>query len=280
MEMKKTPILFILLLTMTLAFGQKKEKLKGSRIVTVVQKEIGEFENLEVEDNLEVFLVRGEKSALEIEADDNLQSAIGISLSNGTLRLSVSKEITGAKKLSVKVTYTNDLKMLIAKDDTNITALDDIQLDNFTFKTFGSAKVFANIKVKAFTLMGNDKSKSELNVTAENTTIDLNKSAQMKALISSSKMKFDMYQKATATIEGDVIDLNLRLDNNANFTGKNLTVKNAVIIMEGSASSSINVTNLAVVEISGKTETELYGECKVDIKKFIDSASIRKKQVK
>ena len=278
--MKKTPILFILLLTMTLAFGQKKEKLKGSRIVTVVQKEIGEFENLEVEDNLEVFLVRGEKSALEIEADDNLQSAIGISLSNGTLRLSVSKEITGAKKLSVKVTYTNDLKMLIAKDDTNITALDDIQLDNFTFKTFGSAKVFANIKVKAFTLMGNDKSKSELNVTAENTTIDLNKSAQMKALISSSKMKFDMYQKATATIEGDVIDLNLRLDNNANFTGKNLTVKNAVIIMEGSASSSINVTNLAVVEISGKTETELYGECKVDIKKFIDSASIRKKQVK
>ncbi len=278
--MKKSPMLLLLLLTVTFAFAQKKEKLKGSRIVTVVQKEIGEFENLEVEDNLEVFLVKGDKSALEIEADDNVQSAIDANINNGTLRLSISKEVSGAKKLSIKVTYTSDFKMLIAKNESNITALDDIQLDNFTFKTFGTAKLFANVKAKSFTLMGSDKSKAELNVTAESTTIDLNKNAQLKALISSSKMKFDMYQKTIAAIEGDVIDLNLRLDNNANFTGKNLTVKNAIIIMEGSASSSINVTNLAVVEISGKTETELYGDCKVDIKKFMDSASIRKKPIK
>ncbi len=278
--MKKSSILLILLLTVSLAFAQKKEKLKGSRIVTVVQKEIGEFETLEVEDNLEIFLIKGDRSALEIEADDNAQSAIEAIVSNGTLRLSLSKEITGAKKLSIKVTYTSDFDMLIAKDESNITALEDVILMNFTCKTFGSAKIFANLKVKAFTLMGNDKSKAELNISSEITTIDLNKSAQLKALISSSKMKFDMYQKSTATIEGDIIDLNLRLDNNANFTGKNLTSKNAIIIMEGSASSSLNVTNLAVLEISGKTETELYGECKVDIKKFTDSASIRKKPVK
>ncbi len=277
--MKRIPILLVLLLTVSLAFGQKKEKLKGTRMVTITQKEIGEFENVEAEDNLEVFLIKGDKCALEIEADDNVHEAIDATITNGTLRLSTTKDIS-AKKLSVKVTYTDDFKMMIAKDDTNVTALTDVSLDNFTFKTSGSSKVFANVRSKIFTLMANDKSKTELNVTAENTTIELNKNAQLKALISSPKLKFDMYLKSTATIEGDVNDLKLRLDSNTNFTGRNLTANTSQIIIEGSANASVSVTTSVVIEASGKSELELYGDQKIEIKKFTENAMIRKRVTK
>ena len=277
--MKRIPILLVLLLTVSLAFGQKKEKLKGTRMVTITQKEIGEFENVEAEDNLEIFLIKGDKCALEIEADDNVHEAIDATITNGTLRLSTTKDIS-AKKLSVKVTYTDDFKMMIAKDDTNVTALTDVSLDNFTFKTSGSAKVFANVRSKVFTLMANDKSKTELNVTAENTTIELNKSAQLKALISSPKLKFDMYLKSSATVEGDVNDLKLRLDSNTNFTGKNLTAKTSQIIIEGSANASVNINTSVVIEASGKSELELYGDQKIEIKKFTENAMIRKRVTK
>ena len=279
--MKRTHVFLLILLVSSLAFGQKKEKIKGSRNVTTEQKDIGEFENIEVEDNIDLFLEKGDNTALEIDADDNTHDAIVISLSNGTLRLSTSKDVTSTKKFSVKVTYTNNFKMLIAKDETNSTALTDMMLDNLTFKTSGGARVYATVKAKIFTLMTNDKSKIELNVTAENTIMELSKTSQVRALVASPKLKLDMYQKAIATIEGDVNDLRMRLDGNTNLTGKNLTAKNADIIAEGNANLSIIVTGIAGIEASGKSEIDLHGDQqKIEIRKFIDNASIRKRPLK
>jgi hypothetical protein len=278
--MKKTTALLLLLLVAPLAFAQK-EKIKGSRNVTTAVKEIADFDNIEVEDNLDVFLQHGDKAELEIEADDNTHDAIVISSTGGTLRVSTSKEITSTKKLSVKITYTSSLKVLIAKEDTHVTALTDLKLDDFTAKLSGSAKVFANIRAKVFTLMANDKAKAELNIVSENTTVELSKTSQLKALITAPKLKMDMYEKAIATVEGDVTDLKLRLDNNTNFTGKNLSSKNADIIAEGNANVSVAVSGIAGIAASGKSEIDLHGEqSKIEIRKFTESSSIRKRPLK
>lgn len=279
--MKRTTVFLIFLLATSFAIAQKKEKIKGSRNVTVEAKEIADFENIEVEDNLDLFLQYGDKCELEIEADDNTHDAIIISSTGGTLRISTSKDVTSTKKFSVKVTYTNNFKMLIAKDETNVTALTDLKLNDITFKTSGSAKVFANIRAKVFTLMANDKARAELNIVTENSTVELSKNTQLKALISSPKLKFDMYQKAIATVEGDVTDLKLRLDNNTNFTGKNLTTKNADIIAEGNANISIAASGIVGIAASGKSEIDLHGDqAKIEIRKFTDTAAIRKRPLK
>jgi hypothetical protein len=278
--MKQLSLLLTFLFVTATATAQKAEKVKGSRVVTTSQVEIAEFENLEIEDNIEVFLTEGSKSELEIEADDNLHDVITVADNSGTLRISANKDIYGAKKFSVKITYTKDMKMIMAKDEVVVTALTDLALDDFTFKTSGSAKVFANVRAKVFTLMTGDKSKAELNISAENAMIEMSKTSQLKALITAPKLKFDMYQKAIATVEGDANDLKLRVDNNTNFTGKNLTAKNAELICEGNPNVSINVAANAIIEASGKSEVELYGEQRIEIRKFTDSAQIRKRPVK
>jgi len=269
----------VFLMTATLS-AQQKEKIKGSKIVTLKQKEIGDFENLEVGDNLEIFLIKGEKCGIEIEADDNLHDAIDINLHGGTLQLAAAKDVTSAKKFSVRVTYTDAFKMITANGQANITALEDISLNDFTFKSFDSAKIFANVKVKTFTLSANDKSKTELNLTSEQAAIEIGKTAQLKALISATALKFDMYQKSSATIEGDAIDLKLRLDNNANFTGKNFTAKTAELTTEGYTSCSIVVNGNVTIDASGKSEIQLYGDQKIEMKNFVDDAVLRKKPTK
>jgi hypothetical protein len=65
--MKKVYLLLFILISIN-TFSQNKEKVKGSKIVTMEQKPIENFKTLEVEDNLEVFLVKGKECALEIEA--------------------------------------------------------------------------------------------------------------------------------------------------------------------------------------------------------------------
>ncbi len=277
--MKKI-ILVSFLSIATVAFAQKKEKVKGSKIVKLEQKEIASFESLEVEDNLEVFLVKGNECALEIEADDNLIEFVEYKLAGNNLRISTSKDLTSYKKLSVHVTYTDKFNMVIAKDETNVTALSDVTLDDITFKSFDYAKLFLNAKTKNFTLMANDKSKVELNLKSQKTAVDISKSAYVKALISSGEMKFDMYQKSSAEVEGDVIDLKLRLDNNTDFTGKKLTAKNATVETAGYSKSSINISNIATIDASGNSEVEIYGEpVKYEVKRFSDSARLQKKPV-
>ncbi|WP_396193663.1 GIN domain-containing protein [Flavobacterium sp.] len=278
--MKKYLLICCLLLT-AFALGQKKEKIKGSKIVKSELKTIEDFDSIELEDNIEVFLVKGNDCALEIEADDNLIPFIDYKLTGSNLRVVTTKDISSFKKLSVRITYTDKLNMVIAKDETNVTALSEVLLDNVTFKSYDYAKLFLNANTKNFTLMANDKSKVELNLKSVKTAIDLSKSAYVKALISSSEMKFDLYQKSAAEVEGDIIDLKLRLDNNTDFTGKKLTAKNALLETSGFSKSSIKVSNIVTIDASGDSEIELYGEpVKIEMKRFIDSAELHKKPSK
>ncbi|MCF8320617.1 MAG: DUF2807 domain-containing protein [Flavobacterium sp.] len=278
--MKKLALLFIAVLITGFSYGQKREKVKGSKNVTIEKKEIGNFENLEIEDNIEILLIKSDKCSLEIEADDNLHNEININSIGNTLRLTTLKEVGGYKKFLVKVFYNNDFKLLLAKHESIITATTEIELDNFTVKSFDFSKIFMNGKIKTFTIMQNDKSKSELNVKSEITTIELSKNAQLKALIAATQLKADLYQKSIAIIEGDVNELKLRLDNNSEFTGMNLISKTAELIAEANSTTKINVVNNATIEASGKSEIQFYGDAKIELKKFTENTVIMKKTLK
>lgn len=278
--MKKLVFIIALVFATSLAFSQKKEKVKGSKIVTTEIKKIESFESLEVDDNLEVFLIKGTECGLEIEADDNLHDAIDAVVAGSTLRLSTLKNAFGYKKLSIRVTYTNDFKLVVARNEASITALADVELDNITFKSYDYSKLFLNSKSKNISLYMDDKSKAEFNSKAENTTINLSKNASLKGLITSTNMTFDMYQKSEATVNGDVEMAKFRLDNNANLTGKTLSVKNVELTCEAYANISINVKSSIAIDASGKSEIQLYGDQKIDMKRFVDSAVLIKKPTK
>jgi hypothetical protein len=278
--MKNILLLFVILFSATIVSAQKKEKIKGSNIVTVENKEIGDFENIEVSENLEVFLFKGDKNAVEVEADDNLHPEIEFKLTGNTLFISTIKDITSAKKTSVRITYTDQFKMLIARDKSKITSLSDLNLSEFTFKCYDDSKLFLNANVAKFTLITNDKSKVELNLKSEDAVLELSKNSNIKALITSSKLKCDMYQKTVAVLEGDVDELKLRMDNSSSFTGKNLTTKNAIAILEGSAIGILNISTQASLELLGKTECYLFGDSPVELKQFKDQAMLFKKSLK
>ena len=275
---KKISFLFTLLFLATIAVAQKKEKIKGSKIVTVSVKEIPAFENIEINDNFEVFLVKGEKASLEIEADDNLHEIINYEVAGGTLRVSSLREATGAKKFALRINYTSDLKLITAKNESSVKALADLELENITIKNYDNSRSFLNVKAHYFALILNDKSEAEINVKADNTSIELSKSAELKALITSPELKLDMYQKSQATIEGNANNAKIRIDNSSSLTAKKLTITTLDLSAESYAKCFVNVTNTLTLSASGKTEIELLGEPKIQINKFINNTTLSKKE--
>ncbi|MFY7757860.1 MAG: DUF2807 domain-containing protein [Flavobacterium stagni] len=274
-------IVFFIFLSISLTtFAQKKEKVKGSKIVTIEQKKIENFTSLEVSDNLEVTLIKGNECGLEIEADDNLHDAIGISVVGSQLRLSTLKSAFGYKKLSIRVIYTDEFKEVATKNDASVSALAEMNLDEISFSSFDDSKLYINAKCKKFNLIANDQSKSELNLKNENTRINLSKNATSKALIVSNELTFDLYQKSSAEVEGDIEEMKLRIDNNANFTGKNLVAKIADITTESYSRASVHVSKELTLSCAGKSHLDLYGDQKIDLKVFTDSAVLSKKPLK
>jgi len=278
--MKKTALLFTLFLFSYSVIGQDKEKIKGSKIVTVEAVEIGDFDSIEVGDNIEVSLEKGEKTEIKMEADDNLHGIIAIDLSDKTLRLYTLKTIVKFKKLMLRVTYTQDLKLVISKNEALVNAVQEIQLEDITFKSFNNAKLNLNVNSKNFVLQSDDKSKTELNLKTESASIELSKNASLKALIASVDLKCDLYQKAKANLEGDVNNAIIRLDNNSDFIGSKLVLKNAELVAEGYSNCSINSNDAISIDASGNSEIQIYGVQKIEMKRFVDSAILVKKSTK
>jgi hypothetical protein len=275
--MKKYTVILLLLLSTTLSFAQKKEKVKGSKTVTVELREIGPFESLEIEDNLEVYLERGDKNEIKIEADENLQDLITLDLKDKTLRIYTSKHAVNYKKLIVRVTYTNDLNLVTSKNETTINAIQEILLENITFKSHDYSQLFLNVNAKNFILQADDKSKTELNLKSENTSIEMSKNATLKALVSTIDLKVDLYQKANATIEGTATNAIIRLDNNSELTGNKLTIKNIDVTAESYSNCSVNAVTTVIIDAANKSEIQLVGAPKIEIRRFADEAKLIKK---
>ena len=273
----KISILLVTLLVTSFSFGQKKEKIKGSKIVTVAVKELNSFENIEVSDNFEVFLVKGTKPSIEIEADDNLHEIINFEVTGNTLKINTVKEPFSYKKFAVRINYSNDLQLITARNEVEIKALADIELEKITIKNYNNSKSFLNVKSNYFALILDDKAEAEINVKAESTSLELSKNSELKALIASPEFKLDMYQKSTATIEGTATIAKMRLDNNSHLNAPKLVIGSLEVETDSYAKCEINVSSAITIAAGGKSQIELWGEQKITIKKFTNNTTLYKK---
>lgn len=276
--MKNVFIVLIAVLSVATATAQKKDKIKGSKTISVTQRELEEFNSIEVEDNIEVFLIKGSEQKFEIEADDNLHESITAEVHGGNLRITTNKTIKSAKKISVRITYDDALKNIVAKHETTLNALKPLELDSISIKNLDYSKSFLNVKARSFKLEMDDKAEGEINVEASKTEIILSKNAELEALIAVPDFKLDMYQRATATIEGDAATAQIRLDNNAELFAKKFTVKNMQLLAEGYCKNQVKVSEKLNLSANGKSETELYDMPKIEISVFADNAILRKEE--
>lgn len=278
MNMQKITILLLVFLSTTIILAQKKEKISGSKSITTKNKNIKNFSAIEVEDNIQVSLERGEFPEIKIEADDNLIDIIDIEVTDNVLHISTSKKIIKHKSLKVKVTYTSELSTIISKNDSEITAIQEILGDNLIVKTADDSKIFMNANSKNFALEADGNSKIELNLKSEKTKIALTKGADLKSLITTDEITIDLYQKAKAKIEGEANSGLIRLENNSVLEANKLTINSIVLIAEGQSKNSINPKKEIIINASEKSETELYGDAKIEINKFTDKAKLSKNQ--
>ncbi len=274
----KLKLLILTLLIGFTGFSQKKEKIKGNKLVKVQQHQIAPFTTLNLNEDIEVYLLKGLTPQIEFETDENLHAIFRFAVdNNGTLNITTTHKITSKKELKIRITFTDEFTTIIASDKAKVNSLMDFDMKTLNINAKDNAKVYITAKTTDFKLEISNHAKIELNLEAQKAIVLMNESSNIKALINADNLKFDLYQKANAKIEGDVNELNLRADNATNFKGEKLTAKKCTLIAEGSSDCYIEVKNELTLEASGTTEVYIYGNPKIALNKFENSAVIYKK---
>lgn len=271
-------ILLILAVVIGSTFNiSAQEKIKGNRDVTIKQSYIDPFEKIIVGNDFEIQIAYNEKPSVEIEADDNLHEVIEFNVVDGVLTFDSTMRITSKKKLLITVYYSNVLNTIQLSEGAEIRSLTSLELKNLNLKTSGNSIAYLNIRTGNFKYSGTEKSKARLNLTADSTNFELIDNTKVEALLNTKATKIDIYQRADINLEGDAEMAKIRLDNSGGLSGKNFTTKNCKLSLESRSTATLSVTELINLEVSGNSSVYLYGEPKIIIDKFTDTAKLQKR---
>jgi hypothetical protein len=88
-----------------------------------------------------------------------------------------------------------------------------------------------------------------------------------------------LYQNANATLEGDALNATIRLDNDSDLDARNFTLKNVAISCEGKAKCNLLVDTTIIIDAANQSEIKLFGNPKIEIRKFANEAKLLKKEI-
>jgi hypothetical protein len=271
-----TNILFSLLFCLVVG-AQDIEKIKGNKNVITQQTDINSFHTIVVNADFEIEIIHNKTPSLIIETDENLHEFIQFNVIDSILTFNKSVKITSKKKLNITINYDNNLSHIIVKDNGIISSLTSVDFLNGSLKTEGNSKVDLLVKADTFNFQGLGKSKVKLNLTSENTTMEMSDNCKLNGFIYAPQVTMALYQRADATIEGNSDLLTLKTDDFAEFNGKGYLIQIADIVTEISSDVTVEVLNEVTLEASGTSTINLYNNPKIIINRFTDTVKLQKK---
>lgn len=280
MMAKRSFLLVALCFFISVSYGQKTEKIKGDRNVTIQEHNINSFNRIVVGEDFKIDIIEGVEASIFIETDENLHNVIQFSVADSTLTFRTNKRITSSRKLNIKVTYTNTLKQIETLDNGEISSLTSLDLDEMTLVNSGSSRAYLNIKANRFKHINSERARVKLNLRSPLVTLELGENSKLEALIESDSIQVDMYQRSDAKIEGNTTRLDINADNSSNFVGRELTATNCNVICDLNSDVYVQVTEQLNITVSGNGEIYIFENPKIILDTFSGTAKLHKKELK
>ena len=257
----------------------QKEKIKGNKIVSTERYEVEPFHTIEIYEGFEVTLDESSDSQVKIEADSNIQRVIQIEVVDSVLTIKSDKDLRRAKALNIDILYGSELKKIVLYDKVNAKSLSAIKSSGLTVEVNDYAEIFLTTETGNLSCVAYGKSRAELHASASSVVYQVNENSEVKGIVTADEFKIDLYQKATAELEGEVQFMQLRTDNETDFYGTKLNATKASLLTEGSSDNYVQIQEEITIEAKDKSEIFLLGEPKISIQGFTNEAAIFKKNI-
>ena len=258
------------------AFAQRKPKIKGNKSVVDVTESLPAFNAIELNDDLEIVLVKANQEGYTLKADDNLIDVLKFKVEDSTLVISSFYKITSKKKLDITINYY-ELSRVIVRDG-RIKMKDVIETEELTIKTYGSAKLELNAEADYTTLIMEGNSSGDFNLQSDSLNIILKDRVDARIYSVSETAKIQMNTNSAVSMEGTTYSMSVHLFDNANLKARKLQAEGVEVIAEGSPSAKVYASKDFELTSRGSSKTYLSGDAKIDIIEFLDTSELHKEK--
>lgn len=276
--MKKI-ILFLLTIISLSTNAQKKEKIKGNREVLIKKFTIASFKAIEVGEKFNVKLQKStDTTRVVIETDDNLFDVIHFKVEDETLKFWTSMEIVKKKRLRITVFVPKEFNKIKLIEKGQVFNDEPLTFKDLQFEAYNKSEAKLNLKIKNnLDLTAIDKSNLNLEVTAPKANIKLSESAVLKGNFNIKSANIEIDKSANCELSGNVDQLILKAGEKTEVKAKDLVAKEAKLSAFNKANVYINVAIHVKLNLSGNTETYLFGTPEINLKSFKGNAVLYKK---
>ena len=276
--MKRTGILFLIVLLSTsfTAFGQLK--LKGNKEVTKENRDISDFTKIEVIDNVEVFLVYNENQEVVVETDSNLQQAVETEVSNGTLTIKTNAKILRKKELKIHIRVNADMDEIYGYNRAKISSKNSLAIDSLTINAFDNADFDIKLNSKLVRISGKKSSDIKVQALCDEAMFWTEEACNVKATIDTDYMNVNSLDRSSITMEGTCDIFEIESMGSSAFKGKSFVTQTAEVNATHSSDVYVNAVKAIDLQIKNSAEVYLYSDPKITLSEFFDKAAIYKRE--
>jgi len=271
----KNLVLLLLVLCHISVIAQRRPKIKGSRIVIEVSEELPAFNAIQLNDDLDIVLKKSFGPGYEIVADDNLIDILKFKIEDSTLVISSFYKVTAKKKFNITINYTK-LKAISLKKGSIVTD-DIVDSDELFVDAFANTRL--NLKASATVMDINmeDTSKGDFNVDVDSLNVSLNQKAEAYIYTVNETGLVKVDGNGTLTLKGTSETIEANLTGNAKLKAEKIKTGLVKVKLKNKAIASLYAFRNLELSAQGNTKTYLYGNPKITILEFLDTAQLIKK---
>lgn len=274
--MKKIVLLLILAVCVTNVFAQKKEKLKGNKIVTDVFNTLEGFNAIDIGDNLKVTISQAANNGYHLMADENLVSDINFQVIDSVLKIYTTSNIVSKKKLEIDLTVKN-ISNVTLRNNAELICTSKIYAKNLTFAAFDDAAFKLDLKADNSYFRLAKSVSGEINLTGEKAIVMLDENAFMKGNVVLDELELKMVDRSDLNLSGEVTELKFTGTNSGTLKGKDLKTTNSNVTISESSNIYIYTSKLLNIYAKDKSKIYVYGEPEIKVEGLNDKAEIIKR---
>lgn len=272
---KRVSLLVLILVTGFSATAQR-ERVKGSRNVKEMSQSLLAFNAIKVIDGLEVTLIADSEPGFDLAMDDNLLELINFNIRDSMLVVSTSKDIRSAKKLEISVRYTQ-LHTVLVQAKSKVVAQSIIKAETFNANVTSGASFEGEIKATKANLMANESSKLDIGYIGDDLELIVSDNAFAKADINTERFTLTATARTDVELTGNAETATITLADTAECKAGAFKTDMTTIVARGSANARVSADKEITIDLSDKSELELYGDSKIIVERFAGSAKLLKK---
>ncbi|WP_111706529.1 GIN domain-containing protein [Lutibacter citreus] len=270
----KIALIFTLLIIVNI---NSQEKLKGNKEVKTENRDISDFNKIEVIDDLDVELVFKEKQSVSVETDSNLQSSVITEVINGTLSIKLNNKIVRKKELIVYIGVNEKLRGIDSYNNSNIKSKISILIDTLSINAFDNSDVDLKLNSKQVKINSKKNSDLDLEISTNSISILAEESSEIKGTIEASETQINLMDRSSLNISGSTNNLEIETLDNSTFKGKDYKAKTAILNATNSSNAYINSQKTIEIFAKNSSAVYLYGTPIIKLTEFFDKATLYKK---